>query len=261
MRALIVGEGKSGTTALFRSVAAALGDPAEVFEPDDLTTVDVRPDPLVAKKLLASWTPDEEPAVDAFDRRVLILRDPRDRLISHLLYDAFNQATNLNEAQRDRWLRVLERKVTYPEHVSLVWVMDAWWKLAKVDLLGGYFRALQRSNAFTATVGERFHTIRYEDYVDGEFDSLTQYLGVELEPGQVASRERRVKRSGGHGDWRTWFTDIDVHVFRPITERWLNRNGYERHDWELEPDPEIDTVTSLDYVRGLLQAGGPPRSD
>ena len=51
MRVLIVGEGKSGTTALMRSVATEMDDPVEIFEPKTIETTDLQPESLVVKKL------------------------------------------------------------------------------------------------------------------------------------------------------------------------------------------------------------------
>ena len=258
MRVLIVGEGKSGTTALLRSVSAALGEPAESFEPTDLGAVDFAPESLVVKKLLTNWTEDEGEQIDRFDRVVLIVRDPRDRLISHLLYDAYNRAGELRQDQRDRWLRVLEHKITPAPNIPVVKLLDVWWQMTGVDLLGAHMRSMQRINAFYVQNRDLVHLTHYEDYVDGRFDELSDHLGLRLEPGTVRATERRVARRRGHGDWRHWFNRTDVTVFRPITAKWLRRFGYDPDDWGLAENPVIDPETSLDYVRGLLQAVEPP---
>ena len=67
VRVLILGEGKSGTTALLRSVASALGDPSELFEPAVLQPEDLEADPLVVKKLLLSWRNKEARLAERFD--------------------------------------------------------------------------------------------------------------------------------------------------------------------------------------------------
>lgn len=258
MRVLIVGEGKSGTTALLRSVAAALEGPAESFEPVDLGAVDLRPDTLVVKKLLTNWTDDEASHLDRFDRVVLIVRDPRDRLISHVLYDAYNRAGDLRPGQRDRWLGLLERKIAPAPHIPVVKLLDVWWQMTGADLLGAHIRSMQRINAFYVQYRDRLHLTHYEDYVDGEFDRLSDHLGLRLEPGTVRDSERRVARRSGHGDWRHWFNRTDVTVFRPITAKWLKRFGYDPADWDLATEPSIDAATSLEYVRSLLEAVPPP---
>ena len=119
MRVLILGEGKSGTTALLRSVATAIGNPSELFELELLKPADLGPDPLVVKKLLLSWRNKEAQLAERFDKRLFISRDPRDRLISHLLYDAYNAAPSLDSSQRSQWIDALAAKSTDPDNVGL----------------------------------------------------------------------------------------------------------------------------------------------
>ncbi len=259
MRTLIIGEGKSGTTALLRSVSAAMNEPQEIFEPDDLSQCDLAPENLVAKKLLGSWGASEIDSLDRFDRVVFIVRDPRDRLISHLLYDAYNRADRLDERQRNRWLGALERKSADPPHLPLIRMMDIWWQLTKANLLHVYMRSMQRTNEFGRQHGDRVHVMRYEDLVDGEFDQLSAYLGLPVEAAEVREAEHRVKRAGRHGDWREWFTPVDVNVFRPISSKWLRRHGYAHRDWSLSETPSIDPASTVDYVRRLFDLR-PPES-
>ena len=259
MRVLIVGEGKSGTTALLRSVASALGEPAELFEPADLVAADISPDPLVAKKLLLSWSDAESEALPRFDKHVLVIRDPRDRLISHLLYDAYNRGPRMTADQRSRWLDVLGTKLDQPEKVPVLRLIDVWWQVSGADLMNAHFRALQRIMAFEQRFQELFHLTSYESYVQGDFDRLSEYLELPIETATVKETEARVLRRAAVGDWRSWFTPIDIAAFRPTTERWLRRAGYGRNDWKLADQPDLDAESTIDYVANLLESSGPPR--
>ena len=254
MRTLIIGEGKSGTTALLRSVSAAMGTPVEVFEPADLGEIDLGPEDLVVKKLLGSWSATEVDLLDRFDRVVLIVRDPRDRLISHMLYDAYNRATHLDEHQRERWLGALERKSKAPLKLPLVRMMDIWWQMTRANLLHVYMRSLQRTAEFGRLHAERVHIIKYEDLVDGRFGALSEHLGLAVGAAEVRTSEQRVKRSGGYGDWRHWFTPVDVNVFRPISYKWLRRYEYPHRDWALAETATIEPGPTVDYVRRLLDS-------
>lgn len=260
MRTLIIGEGKSGTTALLRSVASAMGGPGEIFEPEDLSMVDLSSKDLVVKKLLHTWRAEEVELLDRFDRVVFIVRDPRDRLISHMLYDAYNRAAELSDDQKTRWLGVLTRKSETPLGEPYVRLVDIWWQMTRANLLDVYMRSLKRTNDFTRAHGERVHIMRYEDIVDARFESLSDYLGKAVGPAEVRASERRVKRSSRYGEWRNWYTPIDVNVFRPLTTTWLRRHGYPHHDWELSADPSIEADTSVDYVRGLLASANADQS-
>ncbi|MGI9607528.1 MAG: hypothetical protein ACR2P0_15475 [Acidimicrobiales bacterium] len=257
MRILIVGEGKSGTTALLRSVVAGLGEPPEVFEPADLTDVDLRPKSLVVKKLLASWREPESSVLDAFDKRILLVRDPRDRLVSHLLYDAYNQRETLSTEQRDRWLRILGLKQENPAGIPFVKLIDVWWQITGVDLLSGLVRSNQRINTFFNQNREGTLVFKYEDYVDGNFGSLDEHLGVSIEAGKVRTNEARVARRGHYGDWRDWFNGTDVTVFRAMTSAFLKRYGYDARDWDISESPHIEPETGREYVSRLLETPVP----
>ncbi len=253
MRVVIVGEGKSGTTALMRSVADSLDSPVELFEPRSITPDDIAPESLVIKKLLMNWQRSETELLPNFDKRLLITRDPRDRLISHMLYDAYNRAPMMSERRRRRWLRTLKRKVEHPRKVPMAELIHVWWRVSKADLLSTHVRVLDRGVAFhNHRAITSFHVVKYEDYVVGNFDALNDYLGFTIEPGVVKDSEQRVSRTKSSGAWRHWFTPSDVKLFRPMTHRWLKETGGDSKDWKLAKNPTIDPATSIDYVSSFF---------
>ena len=252
MRVMVLGEGKSGTTALLRSVATAIGEPHELFEPKILTQEDLVPDPLVVKKLLLNWRNRDDELKSHFDKLLFISRDPRDRLISHLLYDAYNAAPSLTSAQREQWLKVLTAKATDPASISFMALLFRWWEIAERDLLSHHVRAVERVRKFFRRQYQGFNLLKYEDYVDGNFDELNAYLGLEIAPGVVEQDEQRVDRRGTHGEWRSWFTAEDLTVMRPITDVGLTTQGYDPTDWALTTSGVIDSATTVDYVQALF---------
>ena len=261
MRVLIVGEGKSGTTALMRSVVACLDDPVELFEPKAITAADLAPESVVVKKLLLNWTKPENKLLGDFDKRLLITRDPRDRIISHLLYDAYNRAPQLPAERRERWLAALQQKIDNPTKHSVSWLINVWFRVSRADLVSHYVRALDRGLSFQRRNGESFHTVSYEDYVSGSFAGLNSYLDLTIEAGVVQGAESRVSRSKASGAWREWFTRSDVSLFRPMTHRWLDETGGNPGDWELTPATSLDPATSVDYVRALFDRVPEPDAD
>ena len=252
MRVLIVGEGKSGTTALMRSVATCLVDPVTVFEPPKMTAELLEPDSLVVKKLLMQYAAKERPLFRTFDKRILIVRDPRDRLISHLLYDAYNQAPKLTQSQRDGWIDTLQEKVADPASMRLTTLINSWWKLAGTDLLSSYMRAIGRVSRFQRMVGRNFHHLAYEDYVEGNFDAINSYLDLVIESGVVTGDEERVVRSKASGAWRDWFTEADIEVFEPLTNDWSAVANPVVAKWDLNAPASIDSATSIGYVQSLF---------
>ena len=74
---------------------------------------------------------------------------------------------------------------------------------------------------------------RYEDFVDGHLDGLSDYLGVRVTNHEAADDSwlSHITRSKGYGDWRHWFRDDDVEFFRPLLGGYMDH--FEYSDWEL----------------------------
>ncbi len=252
MRVLVFGQPKSGTTALMRSVSEAIGDATEVLEPDNLNEVDLRPDPLVVKKLFGPHDRDESAAYPAFDARLFIVRDPRDRFISSLLYDAHGRRDSVSEADLAPFLELLQAKEANPSSVSVVALHHAYWKVTGIDLLSNTLRSTQRLRTFWRNKGNEWTLVRYEDFVSGNNRDIATLVGaVELAQPQITGELARVARTRDKGDWRHWFTSQDVPVFEPFAAGFLDDFGYD-DSWELSTEPTIDPATASGYVRQLI---------
>lgn len=252
VRVLVFGQPKSGTTALMRSVSEALPDSVEVFEPDDLTTVDLTPDHLVVKKLFGPHDREEGAVYDAFDHRLFIVRDPRDRFISSLLYDVHGRAEAENPQALEAFLKLLEAKEVEPLSVGLLELHHAYWRFSGVDLFSAAARAAQRMRAFWRKQGTHWTFVRYEDFVAGQTTELAARLGVSALGQPIVDGElARVARTRGHGDWRNWLTPADMFVFEPFATPILEEFEY-ANDWTLAESPTIDRAHASDYVRKLI---------
>ncbi|MDH3707223.1 MAG: sulfotransferase [Acidimicrobiia bacterium] len=254
MRVLILGEAKSGTTLLHRAVCDALGTTPdlEVFEPEDLTDVDLTPPDLVVKKLLGNLAGHEKDAFERFDKRVLLVRDPRDRMVSSLLYDIHGSAAELEPDKIDAYVDLLRRKEQDPGGVPFLRLTHAYWRLTGKDMLSALARSTQRVNDVLGRFADQFHVIQYEDLVRGETDELARHLGLELdEVSDVGPELQRVVRTKGSGDWQHWFTDKDLLWLRPMVSSTLRRLDYPR-DWVLADEPVIDPEHCSRYVERLV---------
>jgi len=88
-RILILGYAKSGTTNLYFKIKNALTESIGLFEPADFDQIAGQLQsnvPLVAKVLIPNGMPFFEQLLQHFPKIVLIVRDPRDVIISALLY-------------------------------------------------------------------------------------------------------------------------------------------------------------------------------
>ncbi len=266
---LILAHGKTGTTILFEKLRRALpADTVCLFEPTDCAP----PQPVAAagRFVLSKVLFSQHRAVDDygpqacsyFDRRIYIRRDPRDMLVSHLLYSSYHlQITSRFDAFIE-FVSALKAKQQDPRSVTFMELADLQerlkkkvaprWARATVDRL--VIRNLRFGARVVAAHGSAMFTLDYEDLVDGRLDALEQYLGLKLHPTRdVAPEYGRVARTKSYGDWRNWFTPEDVAFLRPKLAEF---GDLLRDDWELPAEPRISVASSTSYVERLARDRG-----
>ncbi|MET0384284.1 MAG: hypothetical protein ABW032_12765 [Burkholderiaceae bacterium] len=260
MRCLIVGTAKSGTTALLALVGQAMASP-RLFVEDPLEEVvpalRAQAGDGVAKVIFGN---EPEAAIvrfaEAFDRRVLLLRDPRDQLVSSLLYMVASSPARLaDQAFLDRFSALLRAKQADPASVDFGAIV----RLFESDERSFVGRVLSLQAAFGrfvadvgAGAGIAWHLVRYEDFVAGRLDALSRYLGRPLSAGvDVPPEYARVARTKSTGDWRHWFTPADVAALRPAYDPLLRSLGY-AVEWTPAPVPRIAPEHSWGYLDRLV---------
>ncbi len=249
VRVVVGGLGKSGTTALFFAVRSAMPQNTFcMFEPQEFHHVE---SPNVLAKILVNPKVDWS-SFQSFDKKVFILRDPRDQVISRLLYSIYNHNEPVSEADAQRLLQLLERKERCPHDLPV-------WKISEeIDrIMGRDFRSfLQERFALCQQCWRQypdFHRLRYEDFVRGSTQEVEQYLGLALPLSiRVDPLLNRVERTRWFGDWQNWFTASDIDFFRPVLADLMRTFGYE-DDWPLSSSPVIQPVHASQYVRRLLE--------
>src|SRR5437763_8059030 len=122
MKIVIAGLPKTGTTRIFYKIRNSLEDPVrEMFEPSSY-----EPEPadteqsVLAKKLIAPKHVAELTSFEGFDKKIAIVRDPRDWVISMLLYDVFSLPIHENPEAIRQILDLLRRKEEIPSAVSVL---------------------------------------------------------------------------------------------------------------------------------------------
>ncbi|RSZ60469.1 hypothetical protein HF313_19725 [Massilia atriviolacea] len=252
MRCLIVGAGKTGTTALLYAVAQAMGgEPAIHFE-DRIAALPPLAPHTAAKVLFEDERADHIAAFgNRFDRRVLLVRDPRDNLISQLLYAV---ATHRVQMDDPGWLRtialLLQRKQENPASVALQDFPQLKPPSALLDLVCAANRSLA---AFARAHAGDWFILRYEDMVAGRLEALSAYLGLTVQPDpKIDPAYQRVARTKGAGDWRHWFTREDVAHYRPLLAPLMAGLGY-ADDWTLADPPHIAPEHSWVYFERLVR--------
>ena len=253
---IIVGQQKTGTTGVYSLVKSALAPLAQEyffsFEPRRGRPLEqvVRRDPTrsVLTKIMYKHVANFD--LDMFPRRVMTVRDPRDTIVSTLLFKPLVKkvVTEVGTEQHERFIDGLRAKEADPRSVGIGALM------ALADDVGyrhhrpeGFAGEIVQMAEFAQDEG--FHVVRYEDFVDHEVADLASYLGLPLDPGaaQTSGWLTHITRSKAHGAWRDWFTPEDVDLYRPLLAEPMRLMGYE-DDWELSPEPRIAPATSSEYV-------------
>jgi hypothetical protein len=261
---LIIGPGKTGTTGLYTSVKSGLlqVNPAAhcFFEPHDHRPLDLVSmldpgDPTLVKVTMDSWAravPD--PLV--FERRVMTVRDPRDVLVSALLFRpltvrAIGRATDRSV---EEFVEALEAKEADPSSLSLRDLFDL---AAKLEIgsppYSGMLRDLGRQRDFLATYPT--HVMKYERFVQADLSDLSEYLGFEVK-NAVASDSAmfgHIARSQGFGEYLQWFRPDDLEYFNDYFGEMLEFFEFPT-DVPLPATQRIEPDHGSQYVRSRYQA-------
>jgi len=247
---VLAGQSKSGTTAILYKVRNSIpGRVRILFEPTGYTPGG-RSRPVLAKVVL---TPQVDMSgFEGFGKKVFIVRDPRDNLISALLYGSFVTNIATDPERYARFVGLLRKKESDPGSVSVRELIELIEALYPHFPLFEYWKRVHKlALAFGAAHPDYFR-LRYEDFVDGQLAELEAYLGFALTgAAEVGRRWRRVVRTKGYGQWRAWLTEQDVPFLRPLMSDYLRAYGY-ADDWTLAERSVIPPEHGSLYVERIL---------
>lgn len=255
MKILVVGLSKTGTTALYSLINDALSASYDrLFEPKIYTPN--QNENVLCKVLLGPRL--DLPSFAAFDKRITIVRDIRDRLISLLLYQQFHASYLKDKLSVKRVFECLVEKETSPCSVSLLSILGVISDAANdKELTERFFKRIAAAmNEFDNYVNTYNSGLvyRYEQLVQSDFAPLECHLGIALpERINVPKTYNRVIRTKGYGSWRDWFTPTDVDYIKPLVSTWLSRYDYDVNDWELNDTPSIAPEHCSVYFERLVQ--------
>jgi Sel1 repeat len=255
----IIGNAKTGTTGLFNSVRA----PLRAKYPDALLLFEPRTSSLgrlsrhnVPFSLLAKAMVNKNGIAigyKAFTHHVLISRDPRDTLVSQLLYLPLQPygVRSAGQKRLDEMLSLLHDKERDPASHSFREVFERSIALMDRDKEWTWEKYLERFDV-AERISDRYECFlfKYEDFTDNRLDALSSYLGLHVEPivpDSVEVQNGHVVRSATHGEWRNWFVADDVEFFRPLFKRYMDTFGYD-DDWAPAAAPHIAAETASGYI-------------
>lgn len=255
---LIVGPSKTGTTGLYASVKRGMQqagyDLQSVFEPAGFAILDslftLAPEVSVLAKTTMDSARKTVPDPLVFDRRVMTVRDPRDVLVSSLLFRPLTVAALRRADDRaiDTFVDGLRRKEADPASMSLRELFEL---AADLDIGSPPFRGmaenLRRQREFLDK--HQAHLMHYERFVQGDLAELSDYLGFPVEnvDARGSSMFGHISRSQSSGESLQWLRKDDLEYFNDLYGEFLDAFGYPR-DIVLPDSPVIDPATGSEYV-------------
>jgi hypothetical protein len=269
---LIAGLAKTGTTALFFKISNSLAVSPEIaakttllFEPTTysgsqnnrvLSKIIIAPNSpftLWGENRVSRWVDFQ--CFNDFSKKILLIRDPRDRLISGLLYSSQGLEFRSNPKAVESFISLLQKKEQNPRAVSVLELVQARinsqnltleeWKNTLCASLNFFLN-------FRLTHPDYFN-LKYEDFVDGKTADLEAFLGFPLiGAAEVQKSYDRVVRTKAYGDWKKWFTEEDIAFFKPLFQPFMRKFGYE-DSWDLPEHQVIVPQHGSDYIRRITK--------
>lgn len=260
MRILILGLGKSGTTALLHKVAGGL--------PNCYAFSGGKPGKYLGdyENAVYKHTYSERKGKDFdlyhehlskvhYDRKIWIARDCRDAAISEMLF-RWHRGYVGNKKQYQAHLDLVLKKEQDPRAIPFYEICryagHKGWPMSKEEVAENERIRYEQMHDFVQGLDDDWFLFRYEQMIDNQFEELNNYLGFEVQKeSQVPEAYGKVVRKKSYGDWRHWFNTEDVELFKPVYRPYMQLIGYDCDDWELNPNPVIDPDYSSKYMQSL----------
>ena len=264
MKILILGHGKSGTTVFLYKVAAGLpgchafagGDPGKHL--GDYENAVYKHTYKERKGRTFEIYLEHANEVN-YDRKIWVARDPRDIAISEMLY-RWHKGHRGQKEQYQAHLKLVKKKeqepASVPLHVLCRYIGQKTWPMTKEEVIAREKFRYQRMHEFVKSLGNEWFVFRYEDMIEKNFDMLNEYLGFEIKDDAeipLTTKKSKVARKKAYGDWRQWFTEEDVNLYKPVYTPYMNLIGYDCNDWALSTEPAIDPEFSSLYIERLVR--------
>ncbi|MGH7821359.1 MAG: hypothetical protein ACREQ9_16460 [Candidatus Binatia bacterium] len=254
----ILGQYKSGTTGLFYKIKNSLSAPIRtLFEPDEYL-----PEPedarrwVLAKVILGLADGKEAVRYDSFlgfDKKLYLVRDPRDWLVSGTLFLIHRVPDGRG---LDRILALLRQKERDPRSLSLLEIFDCILQANPGPSLAETIQWMTRQYEWLPRFEARladYHRIKYEDFVDRRLAGMESYLGLSLSGNaEVSAEHDHVPRTERYGDWKNWLLERDVECFRPVFDGYIRRYGYSE-DWSVADKPLVRPEFCSQYAERLVR--------
>jgi hypothetical protein len=271
MKILVEGLSKSGTSALVYKIYNSLprADTTLLFEEPrcvDYFSKNVVAKVLIDKPLRHAYGPmqcsDPVYDLDSYDdfKKILIIRDPKDRTVSDKLYRLYHEPFYSDDLFIRSVVKFLREKEANPGGIlyynfwRFIIEYSRFSNMLLDELPTFEYREFKEllENRMLLYIKDHpdLFILHYEDFIDGKLEPLEEYLGLKLTgEAQVGEGMKRVERTKGYGDYKNWFTPDDIPLFQPIFQQFID--AYPRYDnWSLNDGP--DKVLLSKYGSGYV---------
>ena len=262
MKILILGTGKTGTTAMVYKVAGGLpnchafsgGHPGKYI--GDYENA-VYKHTYEERKGKSFEVFRDHLSKEHYDRKIWMARDPRDAAVSRMLY-RWHRGFSGNKKQYQAHLDLILQKEKNPRSIPFYEICrytghEGWPRTAEQVVQEEQHRYDQMLK-FVNILDKSWFFFTFENMVNNNVNALNEYLGFEIHnDAEVPSSSGKAKviRKKGTGDWRQWFTKEDIAIFKPAFTPYMEFNGYDCNDWTLDPKPLIEPQYSSVYMQSL----------
>ena len=264
MKILILGTGKSGTTALVYKLAGGL--------PNCKAFSGGRPGKYIGdyENAVYKHTYEESKGKnfelfrehlkkEHYDRKVWIARDPRDVAVSRMLY-RWQKGVKGQKEQFKAHLQLILDKEKDPGAVSFAEICryvgyNEWPRPIEEGIEEERARYRNMSD-FVNSLTDDWFLFTYENMIAKSYQALNTYLGFNVRDEAevpVSTGKAKVVRKKATGDWRHWFTEADIELYKPALLPYMEVIGYDCDDWSLNADPVIEPQFSSKYMQQLAE--------
>ena len=259
MKISILGLAKSGTSAIYKSILTSLekekGEAQGYFEPKTLGEVqhisksgkNSVTKVMFSKREQCGYNPN------LFDKNLFIVRDPRDILVSAILYRFNDFDYKKHKVKFDALMSAFIRKEANPSEVSIISILDIIGGNEKIRFFHAFATLLSNySEYMDQETDSRVTIFKYEDFVDDKLKNLSILLTFNVDKNvQLDGWIKKIKRKGIYGDWKNWFTEEDIVFFKPALEGFISKYGYD-NNWTLSLNPHIEKKYCSGYIKNLI---------
>ncbi len=262
MKILILGTGKTGTTAMVYKVAGGLpnchafsgGYPGKHI--GDYENA-VYKHTYEERKGKSFHVFQEHLSKEHYDRKIWMARDPRDAAVSRMLY-RWHRGFSGKKKQYEAHLDLVLKKEKAPHATPFFEICrytghNGWPRTAEQVFEEEQLR-YEEMLKFVKILEDDWFILTFENMVENKLDELNLYLGFEVQSeAEVPSSSGKAKviRKKASGDWRHWFTEKDITLFKPAFTPYMEFIGYDCQDWKLDPQPIIEPEYSSVYMQSL----------